>query len=292
MKNILILICAFVIYGCEKQIPYKNSDFEKKLVVNAILEADKPMLISVSSSVNPVQNPSLNNIKDEVTYLLIEDSVNLEYRTVNLVDGQFLINRMPKRGSIYELQLSCSNYPSVKMIDTVPNEKPIFTIDTLFRQNSDYKLKFTLEDNSSKHIYLVTLSVLGYEIVGGDTITVSRPVNFLSNDKVFLKNINNSTSSGSFGMFDDRLFNGSQKKLELEFTSSQLFGVNFMPKKLELKLSNISQTMFDYYLGLLENNHIYGGPLATYSLNNGNVLDGLGLFSFYTASRETYTIPQ
>jgi hypothetical protein len=291
MKVCLIFFSVIVLWGCEKQIPYKNSDFEKKLVVNATLEADKYIVVSVSSSVNPVQNPTLNNIDGEVTYLLLEDSIHLDFNTLNLNEGLFFINYKPKPGSIYELQIACENYPSVKMIDTVPLEKPIFKIDTLIKQNTDYKLKFSLQDNAAKQIYMVAINVVGREIRGTDTLITSKVVSFLSNDKVFLKNINNATSYGSFGIFDDQIFNGSMKVIELEFTEKQLVASKFIPEKIELRVSNISQTMFDYYVGLLENNHIYGGPLATYSLNNGNVQDGLGLFSFYNSNVAEIAIP-
>lgn len=280
-----------MLLGCEKQIPYNASNFKKKLVVNATLESGVPIQIRLSESVNPVQVPVLYGLTGEVTYLLREDSVVIDYQITFLENGLININKSPKKGKIYDMEIAMNGYPSIKMIDTVPTEQPLFEIDTLYKQGNDYKLKLNLEDMLGKQVYMMTMRVHGTQINGTDTFETNYPLDFLSNDKVFLKNINNASTSGNFGLFDDQLFDGSSKSIELEVDQKELQIDGFRPIFVEVNLANVSKTMYNYYVALLENNHIYGGPLATYSLSNGNVYDGLGLFAFYTATKKYYTIP-
>lgn len=291
MRHLVYILCAFVLLSCEKQIPYNNADFTKKLVVNATLATTEPMSILLSESVNPVQIPELYQLDGEVTYLLREDSVMIDYKTLTITGGKLELSQKPKAGKIYELEIVMDDFPPISMKDTVPKDHPEFVIDTLYSQNLKFKMDFTLDDNRDNQIYLITMRVHGKQMSGTDTFDTNYPLSFLSSDKVFLKNINNVSTSGYFGLFDDKVFNGRAKKIELEFAASATQKVGFIPLSIELHIANISSTMYNYYVGLLENNHIYGGPLATYSLNNGNVQDGLGLFAFYNAHRQFIDIP-
>ena len=70
-----------------------------------------------------------------------------------------------------------------------------------------------------------------------------------------------------------------------QFTSE-----SFVPELLVLRISCISENMFAYYKSILENTHIYGGPLATGFGQFTNVDQGLGIFSFYTFTQKEILI--
>jgi hypothetical protein len=87
------------------------------------------------------------------------------------------------------------------------------------------------------------------------------------------------------------LLNGTTRQFEIQIAKSTLYTSGYIPEDILLQVNSVSETMYSYYINLLENTHIYGGPLSSVSRQNGNVEQGLGVFCFYTAARDSVTIP-
>jgi hypothetical protein len=287
MKYLISIALILTIVSCERQIPLKKFDFEKKLVINSYNSAGQPIKAFVGSSVNSVQIPELDDARGDAVVLLKENGFTTFFDTVIVHDGTIQFPITTKLGKVYQLEVQMDDYPVIQARDSVPSLLPEFEIDTLIVIGNSYRTQFTVTDVPDNTKYMLELFVIGKEIVGSDTTDISIPMKFTSGDRVFVTNINTLSTPENYALFDDKLFRGSNKQIEVIANQEEWSKPNFIAERLEVKLSCISNTMFQYYLGLLENNHIYGGPLATYSLNNGNVDGGLGIFCFTTSRSRT-----
>ncbi len=282
MRYVYFIALILVFASCERQIPLKKFDFEKKLVVNSYNSAGQGFNMYLGSSVNSVQTPELDDARGDAVVLLKENDFPVFFDTVIVHDGKIELPILAKLGKVYQLEIAMDDYPTILARDSVPASIPFYEFDSVLVIGNSYRAEFKVHDVPSSTNYMVELFVRGKLIEGNDTIDHSIPVNFNSGDRVFATNINTIATPSNYALFDDKLFADSYKRIEIIANQESWSRPDFIPQQMEIKLSCISNTMYQYYLGLLENNHIYGGPLATYSLNSGNVEGGLGVFCFTT----------
>ncbi|NNJ56064.1 MAG: DUF4249 family protein [Bacteroidia bacterium] len=290
MRGIFYIALLIALCSCEKQIPLTKFDFTEKLVLTSYNNAGENIGLWVSHSVNSVSIPKLDDIDGMAKVLLKEDGNIVFFNTILIEKGRLDLPIAAKLGSEYEIEIEFEDYPPILAKDIVPTIQPNTNLNGLVEYGDKYKATFSIQDQFHEEFYLVELYVTGKQKVGLDSVYASFPVNFSSPDKVFLSNISTVSSTSNFGVFSDELFNGGARDISLIFSKSELDEPNFTPSNVKLRLSSISSTMFYYYMDLLENNHIYGGPLASYSFNTGNIEDGLGIFSFYSAALDSVSL--
>lgn len=287
MRYLFIISLLIGLCSCEKQIPLTKFDFNEKLVLTSYNNTGENISLWVSHSVNSVSIPKLDDIHGMAKVLLKEDGNIVFFNSILVEKGRLELPALVQHGSTYELELEFEEYPPVLATDIAPTMQPDVSLVSLVEYGDKYKTTFRLQDQNSEEFYLAELYVTGKQKVGPDSVHKSFPVNFSSPDKVFISNISTVASSSNFGVFNDGLFNGGSRDIGLIFNKSDMAHPNFTPSEVKVRLSSISKTMYQYYIDLLENNHIYGGPLASYSFNTGNVEDGLGIFSFYSATGDS-----
>ena len=287
MRYLFYIAVLIGICSCEKQIPLTKFDFTEKLVITSYNNANENISFWVSHSVNSVSIPQLDDIDGMAKVLLKEDGSIVFFNSILIEKGWLELPVKAKHGSTYEVEIEFEDYPIILAKDMVPQSPPSISLISLVEYGDKYKTTFRLQDNADAEYYMVELFVSGKELIGIDSVQVAYPMIFNSPDKIFLSNISTVSSSTNFGVFNDDLFNGSSRDISLIFNKSALIKSNFTAQNVEVKLSSVSKTMFNYYIDLLENNHIYGGPLASYSFNTGNIEEGLGIFSFYSAQQDS-----
>lgn len=290
MRIGLYIALVLLLFACERQIPLAGIDFEQKLVVNAYNHNNSPIAFRLSSSVNIGSNPSLSDLNGEVEILLKEDSNNIYYSTKQITDGLIELPLTAKVGKTYEMQLRFDTLPTVRAIDKVPDLPPLMTEDELVEDGLYYRPKISIQDIPESQYFMIQVFVEGEVEENGLKDTVLKPLTFRTSDRIFVSNINMYNANVNYVLFDDELFKNRSKQISLNIEKNKLNAAGVRPLRLEVRLSSLSTTMYDYYIGLLENNHIYGGPLATYTLSNGNVDNGLGVFAFYTYRRGWFTL--
>lgn len=285
MKYFVYIAVLLTLFACEKELEISEADFSKKLVLNTFLEADSSFKIRISSSVNTLAQPSGNTLNGPAQVLLKNGEIPIYNNTVNVVNGVMKLPVACVRNTSYTIEVAFGDFDAIRATDKVPTASPQIFIDTLISNGDRYTLRFSLKDSTIANKYLLQLYSAGKEVVGLDTQRVAKPLQFSTNDRLFLSNILTYNSTSSYALFDDDLLNGTTRTFEIQIEKRALEEVNYLPKQIVLQMNCVSENMYAYYVNLLENTHIYGGPLSSVSRHNGNVEKGLGAFCFYTASR-------
>lgn len=286
MKIIGYLFLALTLASCEKELSLDKTQFEKKLVLNCIIAKDSLIQGKLSQSVGLLSVPSLNSLSGSMNIVLKRNGILLYSDAAILDSGRFSLPYIAKVNSEYELQVVFGDFPAVKAKDLVPANSLVVEMDTIIEQSVSYRLKFSLKDPPGSHKYLLQLSSQGKQLVENDSLDTQIPTDFTSSDKVFLSTLRTVILDNSYSLFDDALFEGQKKGFELVIPKDQFTVNSFKPQRIVLRLSCISENMFSYYKSILENTHIYGGPLANGFGQYSNVDQGLGIFSFYTFTQK------
>mgnify|MGYP000583795445 CR=1 FL=1 len=276
--------------ACEKELPLDEATYTKKLVVNAFNEADSLLKVNVSESTSILGTPTSDGFNAKAKVLVLKDGAVLFNDSVQLVNGNFTLPNKCNRQSVYELQIAYKDFPTIRAKDSVPYINPRVTIDTLINSSDSKKLIFKLKEPIGSHRYYLQLFSKGKEWNGVDSIEITKRLNYKSDDKIFISNVLTISSDNSFSLFDDGLINGTTKNISLNISNSELNIDGYKASEIVLSLSEVSRNMYDYYLNLLENTHVYGGPLASTSLINGNIDQGLGAFCFYSKTVQSVRI--
>lgn len=286
-----MIIALLGLVACERQIPLKNIEFEQKLVINSLNTSDQFIHTYVGSSVNSVNIPELDDVRGDALVLLKEDDFVVFYDTVIIHNGLIPFNVVAEKGKTYQFEMALDGYPSIRAVDSVPLYNPQLRDLEIFDQSDRYQVRLSIDDVPLQTRYMLEILIEGYMVENGDTVYHERSIDFYSSDKVFVTNINTVNKASSFALMDDVLFADRTWTLDVNLARQDIDQLDIEPTEVKVRMSCISEAMYDYYLGILENNHIYGGPLAMRALNNGNVIQGLGLFSFRTLSEETISLP-
>lgn len=286
-----ILLLAFVLVSCEKELSFDNPDFKPKLVLNGFTSSDSTLSISLSKSTPTLVEPSLKLLSGQAKVLLLKDGLLLLSDDIPISSGRLLMPYRPIEGSTYELQVSHEDLPTVRAIDSVPLAKPQISIDTLKEEGINNRLIFSIDDKLEDNRYMITLNLVGKELQGTDSVSRTYPIVFASTDKTFLSNIRTVANGSEFAIFSDQTWNGNTRQIELIFDTNLIESPDFTPKYVDLEVKEISKTMYDYYISVNSNTHVYGGPLASVSRVAGNVEQGLGAFCFYTQSTTRLVLP-
>ncbi len=292
MRLIYVCLITLVLLGCEKELQFSNPDFKPKLVVNGFVSTDSTANISLSMSTSTLTQPSKTLLGGKAKVLILKDELLLYSDSLTLRNGMLPVPFKPIVGSIYELRVSHSNLPTIIAIDTVPLSKPSITIDTLKDEGTSYRLVLKIKDHIETNRYTINLNFRSKELQGIDSISRLYPVTFTSSDKIFLSNIKTIATGRKLAIFSDETWNGTERSIELIFDKSLLEYPNVIPEFVELNVKGISKNMYDYYIELNNNSHVYGGPLSSVSRVVGNVSDGLGAFCFYTERMTQLKLPQ
>lgn len=279
----LYISCGMLIFSaCEKSLPYNSEGFLPKLVINGFNSSDSFMQIGVSLSTSTLKTPSMYELGGKCKVLLLKDNLLLLSDSLNLVKGRISLPFKATTGSTYELQLSHRGFPSVKATDSVPLHIPELYIDTVIINTVYYTFTVRIKDNITPQKYQFQTIIHGKELIGSDSIETTYSLPFSSTDKIFISTIRTVASENTFALFSDELWNGQERNIDLRILKNDILRPDFTPEYVEIKLSNLSLNMYNYYASLFQNSHVYGGPLSSVTDLNGNIDQGLGGFYFYT----------
>ena len=287
MKKWIYIACSLLALSCERQLPIVLEDFERKLVVNSTAAANEELHLALSENVDLLHQPTYRSAIYDGRLLLLENDQVIHDQTYLVDSGWLQTNVSLKHGKMYELVLEVENYPVVNAVDSMPEEDPDFRI--VERQLiDDYdELTLELQDHAAKEYYMLELYYISYKESNGDTSWFKEALNFTSSEKIFISNINTINANNHFALFDDQLIHGGSKTMKIKYERADLFTYSDRtPYELVAEMKSLSSSFFAYYLDLLENNHIYGGPLASSVQNTGNITGGLGVFGCYTRTED------
>jgi hypothetical protein len=291
MRLIYLCLIALSISGCEKELQFDNPEFQPKLVVNGFVSTDSIANIGISRSTSTLSQPSKMLLAGKVKVLVLKDKLLLYSDSLALQNSMLEIPFKPIMGSHYELQVSHNDLPTIRATDTVPLSKPSVTISALTDEGTSYRLVLKIRDQMEINRYAINLNFRGKEQQGADSISKGYPITFTSSDKIFLSSIKTIATGSQLAIFNDETWNGTERSIELIFDKSLIQYPDFTPELVVLDVKAISKAMYDYYIEVNNNTHVYGGPLASVSRVVGNIDNGLGAFCFYTESVTQLQLP-
>ena len=239
---LLISLLIVLVSSCEKSLVYTESQFDPRVVVNCVLKPGTQFKVDLSMS-KSILDESDTTIIPAADIKLFEDDqlvVNIPHEAATS-----WFNFSPQEDKNYRLEVQAKNKTFISET-SIPKPIPILKIDTAYievektqhyyswRQIRNLKLSVSINDPSGEENYYRLLfrqkyyQKNGYGIVSDnqdETYTLideyARP---LLNDPVFGEDGYENENPfdldeivNSFQIFDDALFDGKSKKIDVTF---------------------------------------------------------------------------
>jgi hypothetical protein len=221
--NLLLLMfftTSLLFTACVEEYDIEDKDFESRLVVNALFDADSPWAVEISKTVD-IFDPGVENEKITFAKVEIFDQNNeFKYELYHQGDGVYGredYSPSPKRR--YSVKVSAPGFHAVTATGYVPEKSTLLINNFLIipnDKNEDVEVDFEIEDKSQlESYYLWEIVSLDRDSEGSssessnqlsdtwiDQLT-NNPLDLVNNDREFLGN-------GSFG---DGTYQGSYSSL-------------------------------------------------------------------------------
>ena len=293
-RLILISFILSTIISCEKIITFEGEDIVPKLVINSIFESDSVFKVHVSNSKSIVGNGSITNI--------IDASVLIKNTNGNVIDsltyqnnGFYIGQQYPVQNTTYKLEVNHPNYNSVNSSNEIPDSISINYIDTNTVLTNGFdeleeriELTISFDDPIGiQNFYLVESYITGpfrymYDFdTTWSSYDTTLQVEMILTDEVFQNNGNPKQNSG---IFNDLLFNGQTKLLNLEIDKqNEVYAdgkeIIIKTENIKFYLHNISQDYYYYLTSLELYNDRSGNPFAQPVQVFSNIENGFGIFA-------------
>ena len=292
MKKLFFLLSVSLIYiSCEKVIPFEGDVNTPKLVINSVFESDSTFKVHVSSSRSVIDTSSFENIDDAV--VTIKDGNGNVIEVLNhFVNGFYKGQVLPEENTTYILEVNHPNYAKITASDSLPSPIIINSVDTstILDPINGNRLRISMNfddpENNQNYYLLETYSVNEYLIVENlDTIEYELDTTkqfMVLTDEVFQ---NGGSPWRDQGLFNDLLFNGQNKTLEIEIPNENWSGSedgydwSYKTLTLRLYLHNITISYYYYRTSLELFQNASGNPFAQPVQVYSNIENGFGVFA-------------
>lgn len=292
MKKLFFLLSVSLIYiSCEKVIPFEGDVNTPKLVINSVFESDSTFKVHVSSSRSVIDTSSFENIDDAV--VTIKDGNGNVIEVLNhVVNGFYKGLVLPEENTTYILEVNHPNYAKITASDSLPSPIIINSVDTstILDPINGNRLRISMNfddpENNQNYYLLETYSVNEYLIVENlDTIEYELDTTkqfMVLTDEVFQ---NGGSPWRDQGLFNDLLFNGQNKTLEIEIPNENWSGSedgydwSYKTLTLRLYLHNITVSYYYYRTSLELFQNASGNPFAQPVQVYSNIENGFGVFA-------------
>ena len=275
MKRLLFLLSISLAYiSCEKVIPFDGDVNTPKLVINSVFESDSTFKVHVSSSRSVIDTASFNNIDDAI--VSIKDGNENIIETLNHVENGFYKGQtFPQENQTYILEINHPNYANITASDSLPSPITINSVDTstmvdpINGNRLQISMNFDDPENTQNYYLIETYSVNEYLVIKNSDTTeyeLDTTKQFMVlTDEVFQ---NGGSPWREQGLFNDLLFNGQNKTLELEIPNDSWSGSedgydwSYKTLTLRLYLHNITLSYYYYRTSLELFQNASGNPFA------------------------------
>jgi|TARA_Y100000992_G_scaffold154987_1_gene103523 hypothetical protein len=292
MKRLLFLLSISLAYiSCEKVIPFEGDVNTPKLVINSVFESDSTFKVHVSSSRSVIDTASFNNIDDAI--VTIKDGNENIIETLNHVENGFYKGQtFPQENQTYILEVNHPNYANITASDSLPSPITINSVDTstiidpINGNRLQISMNFDDPENTQNYYLIETYSVNEYLVIKNSDTTeyeLDTTKQFMVlTDEVFQ---NGGSPWREQGLFNDLLFNGQNKTLELEIPNDSWSGSedgydwSYQTLTLRLYLHNITLSYYYYRTSLELFQNASGNPFAQPVQVFSNVENGFGVFA-------------
>ena len=292
MCRLLFLLSISLAYiSCEKVIPFDGDVNTPKLVINSIFQSDSSFKVHVSSSRSVIDTASFKNIDDAI--VTIKDRNENIIETLNHVENGFYKGQtFPQENQTYILEVNHPNYANITASDSLPSPIIINSVDTstiidpINGNRLQISVNFDDPENTQNYYLIETYSVNEYLVIKNSDTTeyeLDTTKQFMVlTDEVFQ---NGGSPWREQGLFNDLLFNGQNKTLELEIPNDSWSGSedgydwSYKTLTLRLYLHNITLSYYYYRTSLELFQNASGNPFAQPVQVFSNVENGFGVFA-------------
>lgn len=283
------LLILFV--SCEKIIPFDNSNFKPKLVINAFNTPDGILEIQFNTSFNLLGEEDTIGTVNPIEIQLFKGNTRIIRETYIPNKGQVFIPILLEENQTYTMEAQTEGFPTITSTDKVPKNIPEIQVDTSLRDIVNYKVNVGISDPLDTNFYVLDVLVNGLEkSTTIDSVYKSYPVVFSSTEKLFLSSFQRIASGVNTAFFEDILFNGNFKTIQLLIPIDNILRPDFKATSFTVRLKSVSSQMFEFYRLLFQNNNAFGGPLYYEGQLEGNINSGLGGFYFYNEQQKEVLI--
>lgn len=274
----LLALCCFT--SCERDLQFKFNSYNPKLVVNALLNNQEQLTVSVSASV-PFASAGNPQWIENAKVSLFVDGVLQAPLSYNGFNKNYAAPLVPQAGKVYRILVEAPGYVSVEAEAKLPapgrfgasSFKDSVYLDTAGFPIGQITVRM-LDDGSAENYYRIKLFY--YERVLDDFVEL--PID--SEDPL----VNQFASNIDGGVvFSDATFNGNRR--DVFFKTPFGYGQD-SPKFMVLK-EHLSKDYYLYVTSLSRYQNtgstLFQEPVFVFS----NVKNGLGICSGYQVQRDT-----
>lgn len=290
VQTLMLVVLTFVGFtSCETVVDMKLPEQPPKLVVNSFVTPDSIIMLHLSKSQFILKNEQIKPVIDG-DVLLFENGSFIG-KLIHLNKGfYYLPGFLPKENKQYTINASGEGLKNVEAKDTIPS-KPIINqieLSSSYFEGQSYKdfIVYINDNPSAENYYMVSLigkryeyiyDTLTYDII--DSVEVSEPIGFVSQDKVFEEQL-----GGTNSVFSDKLFNGKIYPLRISLSEYLFDETNNMSYfEIIIILKNISQSYAKYLITYANNS--YSDPFSQPVQVFTNVKNGFGIFAGYSSEK-------
>lgn len=292
MKRLLFLLSISLLYiSCEKVIPFDGDVNTPKLVINSVFESDSTFKVHVSSSRSVIDTASFNNIDDAIVSIK-DDNENIIETLNHIENGFYKGQTFPQENQTYILEVNHPDYADITASDSLPSPITINSVDTstiidpINGNRLQISMNFDDPENTQNYYLIETYSVNEYLVIKNSDTTeyeLDTTKQFMVlTDEVFQ---NGGSPWREQGLFNDLLFNGQNKTLELEIPNDSWSGSedgydwSYQTLTLRLYLHNITLSYYYYRTSLELFQNASGNPFAQPVQVYSNIENGFGVFA-------------
>ena len=276
--------------SCDIVVDLDIPEHERVLVVNSILTTDSMINASIShsvgafdaSSISYVNNATVEVYEDGVLLGEMDEQASLSYDSSGELDSTYVynFNQNPVAGKIYSYEIVHPDYEAVRAETTVPAEVKLNVNDVTLLSEQDYekhfRVRFSFNDAREDNFYRLRLR---------NPNTYYGFAYFESNDASMISSAgvqsDGATFYGDEALFDDGMFNGTEKEISIDFFDSKSlwFEEEGIEVQFILELTSVSESYYTYIRSLRahfdnQDQFIFAGePVQVFT----NIENGLGV---------------
>ena len=280
-----IVVLSLLLISCETEITIDLPAAEEKLVVEGRMEEGLPPIVLLSRNVsfygaNLFQNPDSLYVRDAIITVYNEtDSVTLLPFEIDTLGQTAIVYSNPFEGFVgernrtYRIRIEAEGQV-LTSVTSIPN---MVNVDTLWYEDA------STEDNDS--------------IVRAFTF-ITDPDTLGNYYRFFTSQNGDPFLPGLASTFDDAFINGTRFQTpfdrgenRFEDIDFDIYGFFFRGDTIVLKLTQIDRAHYNFWR-TIEDDAATGGPFSTFTIIDGNIDGGLGIWGGYAVSLDTIIIPE
>ena len=307
MKNFLYFFTFSLLFAsCDIVVDLDIPEHDRVLVVNSILTTDSMINASIShsvgafdaSSISYVNNATVEVYEDGVLLGEMDEQASLSSDSSGELDSTYVynFNQNPVAGKIYSYEIVHPDYEAVRAETTVPAVVKLNVNDVTLLSEQDYekhyRVRFSFNDAPEDNFYRLRLRYQNEYYDGFDY--------FESNDASMISSVgvqsDGATFYGDEALFDDEMFNGTEKEISIDFFDYNKFFLGEDPDddfetEYTLELTSVSESYYTYIRSLRahydnQDQFIFAGEPVQVFTNIENGLGVLGSMSLDTVLLE------